>query len=41
LNPKARELFSDWERSADVVVAVLRSAAGKDPYDKDLTDLIG
>jgi transcriptional regulator with XRE-family HTH domain len=41
LNPKAREFFMDWERAADDVVAVLRSAAGKNPYDKDLTDLIG
>ena len=41
LNPKAREFFSDWERAADDVVAVLRSTAGKNPYDKDLTDLIG
>jgi hypothetical protein len=40
LNPKAREFFSHWERSADAVVAVLRSAASKNPYDKDLTDLI-
>jgi len=41
LNPKAREFFTDWERAADDVVAVLRSTAGKNPYDKDLTDLIG
>ena len=41
LNPKAREFFADWERSADDIVAVLRSAAGRNPYDKDLTDLVG
>ncbi len=41
LNPKAREFFADWERAADDIVAVLRSTAGKNPYDKDLTDLIG
>jgi transcriptional regulator with XRE-family HTH domain len=41
LNPRAREFFADWERAADDVVAVLRSTAGKNPYDKDLTDLIG
>ncbi|WP_336715166.1 helix-turn-helix transcriptional regulator [Arthrobacter sp. USHLN218] len=41
LNPKAREFFAEWERSADDIVAVLRSTAGKNPYDKDLTDLIG
>jgi len=41
LNPKAREFFRDWERSADDIVAVLRSTAGRNPYDKDLSDLIG
>jgi hypothetical protein len=41
LNPTAREFFAEWERAADDVVAVLRSTAGKNPYDKDLTDLIG
>ena len=41
LNPKAREFFRDWERTADDIVAVLRSTAGRNPFDKDLTDLIG
>jgi len=41
LNPKAREFFADWERAADDIVAVLRSTAGRNPYDKDLSDLIG
>ncbi|UKA49523.1 helix-turn-helix transcriptional regulator [Arthrobacter sp. FW305-123] len=41
LNPKAKEFFADWERAADDIVAVLRSTAGRNPYDKDLTDLIG
>jgi len=41
LNPKARDFFRDWERSADDIVAVLRSTAGRNPYDKDLSDLIG
>ena len=41
LNPKAREFFRDWERSADDIVAVLRSTVGRNPYDKDLSDLIG
>lgn len=41
LNPKARSFFRDWERSADDIVAVLRSTAGRNPFDKDLTDLIG
>ncbi|MHC6593447.1 helix-turn-helix transcriptional regulator [Arthrobacter sp. C152] len=41
LNPRAREFFRDWERTADDIVAVLRSTAGRNPFDKDLTDLIG
>jgi transcriptional regulator with XRE-family HTH domain len=41
LNPKARRFYADWERAADDIVAILRSAAGKNPYDKDLTDLVG
>ena len=41
LDPRARDLYVDWERSARDVVAVLRSAAGRDPYDRDLSDLIG
>ncbi len=41
LNPKAREFYANWEQAADDIVAILRSAAGRNPYDKDLTDLIG
>ncbi|MBW4095614.1 MAG: transcriptional regulator, partial [Acidobacteria bacterium] len=41
LNPKAKAFFTEWERAADDIVAVLRSTAGKNPYDKDLTDLVG
>lgn len=41
LNPRAREFYWNWEQAADDIVAILRSAAGRNPYDKDLTDLIG
>lgn len=41
LNPKAREFYVNWEQAADDIVAILRSAAGRNPFDKDLTDLIG
>nr|WP_234005572.1 hypothetical protein [Arthrobacter sp. PGP41] len=41
LSPRAREFFADWERAADDIVAVLRSTAGKNPYDQDLSDLLG
>jgi transcriptional regulator with XRE-family HTH domain len=41
LNERAKAFFPDWERSADDIVAMLRSEAGVNPYDRDLTDLIG
>jgi transcriptional regulator with XRE-family HTH domain len=41
LDPRARAFYLDWERAASEVVAVLRSAAGRDPYDRELSDLVG
>ena len=41
LSPKASEFFVDWDTIAHDAVAILRSAAGRDPYDKRLSDLIG
>ena len=41
LDPRAREFYLDWDRIARDVVATLRSAAGNNPYDRDLTDLVG
>jgi hypothetical protein len=41
LSPGAREFYRDWDRTARDMVAVLRAAAGRDPYDKALSDLIG
>jgi transcriptional regulator with XRE-family HTH domain len=41
LNPRAPDLYPDWERGADDAVALLRAEAGRDPYDRELTDLIG
>lgn len=41
LDPSARGFYVDWERAASDVVAVLRSAAGRDPHDRDLSDLVG
>ena len=41
LDPKASEFFVDWDTIAHDAVAILRAAAGRDPYDKRLTDLIG
>lgn len=41
LNPRARDFWINWERAADDSVAMLRTEAGRDPYDKALTDLVG
>jgi transcriptional regulator with XRE-family HTH domain len=41
LNPRAHDIYPDWERGADDAVALLRAEAGRDPYDRELTDLIG
>jgi hypothetical protein len=41
LNPRSQGFFVDWERAADDIVAMLRSEAGRNPYDKALSDLIG
>jgi transcriptional regulator with XRE-family HTH domain len=41
LNPQARAFWMNWERAADDTVAMLRTEAGRDPYDKELTALVG
>jgi transcriptional regulator with XRE-family HTH domain len=41
LEPGARDFYVDWDRAAADVVAILRYAAGRDPYDRDLSDLVG
>jgi transcriptional regulator with XRE-family HTH domain len=41
LDPRAEEFYGEWERTANDMVAALRSEAGRNPYDKALTDLIG
>ena len=40
-SPASRIFYPDWERGADSVAANLRTRAGQNPHDKDLTDLIG
>jgi hypothetical protein len=40
LDPRAHAFYLDWDRIARDVVATLRSAAGRNPYDRDLTDLV-
>jgi MmyB-like transcription regulator ligand binding domain len=41
LDPRARDFFTDWSRTAKECVAALRTQAGRDPLDRDLSDLIG
>jgi transcriptional regulator with XRE-family HTH domain len=41
LNERSKRFYQDWEKAADDIVAILRSEAGSNPYDRDLTDLIG
>jgi transcriptional regulator with XRE-family HTH domain len=41
LNPRARDFYKHWDRAANDTVAILRSEAGRDPYDRDLSDLVG
>jgi transcriptional regulator with XRE-family HTH domain len=41
LDPAAQEFYVDWERIAKDLVAHLRSEAGRNPYDRGLSDLVG
>ncbi|WP_406723862.1 helix-turn-helix transcriptional regulator [Streptomyces sp. GD-15H] len=41
LDPASRRFYPDWDQAADVVVAILRTEAGRNPHDKDLHDLVG
>lgn len=41
LDPAAQEFFTDWEKAAKDLVATLRQMAGRNPYDRALSDLVG
>jgi transcriptional regulator with XRE-family HTH domain len=41
LDSAARRFYPDWDWMAHVTVANLRTAAGKDPHDKALHELVG
>jgi MmyB-like transcription regulator ligand binding domain len=41
LDPGATEFYVDWEKVGNDAVAILRGEAGRDPYDRNLSDLIG
>jgi transcriptional regulator with XRE-family HTH domain len=41
LDPNAAEFFRDYDKAANDTVALLRAEAGRDHYDRGLSDLIG
>jgi transcriptional regulator with XRE-family HTH domain len=41
LDPRAETSYGNWDRIAAETAAILRSAAGRDPYNRDLSDLVG
>jgi transcriptional regulator with XRE-family HTH domain len=40
-DPRAEAFFGDWDRVANESAAILRAAAGRNPYNRDLSDLVG
>lgn len=41
LNPAAVQFYPDWEQGARDLVATMRGIAGRNPYDKRFSDLVG
>jgi transcriptional regulator with XRE-family HTH domain len=41
LDPASHEFHTNWDAAADDAVAMLRVAAGRDPFDRNLSNLIG
>jgi len=41
LDPRATNFYPNWEDAANTTVALLHTEAGRDPYDRGLTDLVG
>lgn len=40
-NPAAQDFYPDWDKVVQEFVAAMRGDAGRNPYDKRLTDLVG
>jgi transcriptional regulator with XRE-family HTH domain len=40
-NPAAHEFYPDWDKVVQEFVAAMRGDAGRNPFDKRLTDLVG
>ena len=41
LDPTSQIFFTDWDKAADDIAAMLRSEAGRNPHDKQLIELVG
>lgn len=41
LDPAAPEFFVDWDKTSRELVATMRGEAGRNPYDRRLSDLVG
>jgi hypothetical protein len=41
LDREARTFFRDWDTVANDPVAILRAEVGRNPHDRDLSDLVG
>ena len=41
LDPAAREFYPDWDRFAEMCVAIMRAEAGRNPHDRVMQDLVG
>lgn len=41
LDPRSQTFYRDWDAQTRQIVAVLRAEAGRSPYDRQLSDLVG
>ncbi|WP_417554726.1 helix-turn-helix domain-containing protein [Microbacterium sp.] len=41
LNPAAQDFYVEWDKNTQELVATMRGVAGRNPYDRRLTDLVG
>ncbi len=41
LDPRASDFYVDWDKAANDAVAILRGEGGRNPYDRNLSDLVG
>lgn len=41
LDPRAQTFYQDWDDNTRQIVAILRAEAGRSPYDRQLSDLVG